>query len=253
MKKYFAILFSFILVFALMTPISAQVSYPDELIISDYDELETVLYNEELNVGDRIITNQAYQDAVKYEDELNNSISYARTDEPIYSLVSIKVVEPYDVIKTGHLREVAVGMTASESSTANISISNKYKDWTISAGISKSTSYSYTGPSEGYIGSGARISHRLYVQVLYGTLQEATYEVRSKYTNEYIRTEKHMQLTNVDHLIYSSNASISPDGMYYMSLNSNGIAGVSNFNKYKSLVEGNGKNYLFFSGMQWFE
>ena len=262
MKKFFNYVFAlamvFTLVFAQITPISAEENYfLDELVISNETSksIDSKLYDGPMNIGDQFITKDGYTTAMQYAENINNRKAMMRgdTDEDVYHLSSIKILDPYNVLKTGYLRDVPVGVTVTNSSSASISIGGSYKHWNLGATFSRQTSYSYSGPSEGYIGSGARITHRVYVQVLYGTVQEATYEVRSKYTNQLLRTEKVIQLGDLEHLVYSTTASITPDGMYYTSVSNNGVAGVSNFNRFKTLVNGNGKDYLFFSGMRWFD
>lgn len=243
-----------------LTPVSAFNEVDSNVFVFESkteDEIQQQLSDKKPKAGDTALTKVGYQKIKEREAELNNQQVSTRSMNGLekYVVKSIKTVRPYGFLKSQHLKEIPRGVSETESSSVSMSLGYKFEDWTFGVSTSVGSSVTYSGPGDGYIGSGARITHRLFLGVMSGTIAETTFSVHDYQTGVYLRDHKEFTVLDEDMLVYSTDASItSGDMMYYQSFSKNGIAAVQSFNRYKQLVNGTqGSPYIFFAGMQFFE
>lgn len=146
------------------------------------------------NILSREATIEEVEEVGKRIEQEKNSNNKARMDEEVWSLKTKTKLYSRRAIKGKFGKKVA--SYTDETSTISVSLSAKFdykptSDTTLSltGGISKSDSITYKGPNGEKLPNGQKADARLFFAIMYGEIYRYQYEVRTKYTNSFVRYE----------------------------------------------------------------
>lgn len=100
-------------------------------------------------------------------------------------------VVPYGALKAKHDIDVAVGLTETQTDTANVGVevNEMLKGYKISSSVSVSVSRSINGPADNtQVRAGVYATHRAGYAVLFGRIERYTYDLYYTYTGSYTPT-----------------------------------------------------------------
>lgn len=147
-----------------------------------YDTLELIKSETILNLENEEYRFAAFMDAIsiamlKQQNAQKNAAArygYTIMNETYTTVVS------YQALKGRHIVDVPVGSSYTYSSTVSVSISSGelIEGLEISAGCSKSVSYSVSGPADGStLSNGLPATHRTAIGVLFGSISRYEYDL----------------------------------------------------------------------------
>ena len=115
-------------------------------------------------------------------------------------------VVPYGALKAKHDIDVAVGLTETQTDTANVGVevNEMLKGYKISSSVSESVSRSIAGPADNtQVRAGVYATHRAGYAVLFGRIERYTYDLYYTYTGELHSHNEIISVRDQDAIYYT--------------------------------------------------
>ncbi len=115
-------------------------------------------------------------------------------------------VVPYGALKAKHDIDVAVGLTETQTDTANVGVevNEMLKGYKISSSVSVSVSRSINGPADNtQVRAGVYATHRAGYAVLFGRIERYTYDLYYTYTGELHSHNEIISVRDQDAIYYT--------------------------------------------------
>ena len=146
------------------------------------------------NILSRDATIEEVEEVGKRIEQEKNSNNKARMDEEVWSLKTKTKLYSRRAIKGKFGKQVASYTDETSSISVPLSAKFDYKPTStvtlsVTGGITKSASVTYKGPNGEKLPNGQKATARLFFAIMYGEIYQYKYEVRTKYTNSFVRYE----------------------------------------------------------------